>query len=61
MYRQAQALLDELHIDVNPRMEVRRLSIAHKQMVEIAGRSLPMPKFLSWMSRHPRCQQHRHI
>ncbi len=41
MYRQAQALLGELHIDVNPRMEVRRLSIAHKQMVEIA-RALSM-------------------
>ncbi|MCA9928455.1 MAG: sugar ABC transporter ATP-binding protein [Anaerolineales bacterium] len=36
MYRQAQALLDELRIDVDPRVEVRRLSIAHKQMVEIA-------------------------
>ncbi|MCA9922102.1 MAG: sugar ABC transporter ATP-binding protein, partial [Anaerolineales bacterium] len=36
MYRQAQALLDELRIDVDPRAEVRRLSIAHKQMVEIA-------------------------
>jgi ABC-type sugar transport system ATPase subunit len=41
MYRQARALLDELHIDVDPRTEVRRLSIAHKQMVEIA-RALSM-------------------
>lgn len=36
MDRQAQALLDELHISVNPRTEVRQLSIARKQMVEIA-------------------------
>ena len=41
MNRRARALLDELHIDVDPRTEVRRLSIAHKQMVEIA-RALSM-------------------
>ena len=41
MYREAQELLDELHIDVNPKTEVRRLSIAHKQLVEIA-RALSM-------------------
>ena len=36
MERQAQELLDELHITVNPRTEVGLLSIARKQMVEIA-------------------------
>ena len=36
MYRQTRALLDTLHIDIDPRTEVRRLSIARKQMVEIA-------------------------
>lgn len=41
MYREAQELLEELHIDVNPKTEVRRLSIAHKQLVEIA-RALSM-------------------
>ena len=41
MYRDAQNLLDELHIKVNPRTEVRKLSIARKQMVEIA-RALSM-------------------
>jgi ABC-type sugar transport system ATPase subunit len=41
MYREAKELLDELHIDVNPKTEVRRLSIAHKQLVEIA-RALSM-------------------
>jgi ABC-type sugar transport system ATPase subunit len=41
MNREARALLDELHVDVDPRTEVRRLSIAHKQMVEIA-RALSM-------------------
>ncbi len=41
MNREAQDLLDELHIDVNPKTEVRRLSIAHKQLVEIA-RALSM-------------------
>jgi ABC-type sugar transport system ATPase subunit len=36
MYREAQRWMDELHIThVNPRDEVRRLSIARKQMVEI--------------------------
>ena len=41
MYREAQELLDELHIDVDPKTEVRKLSIAHKQLVEIA-RALSM-------------------
>ena len=36
MERQAQELLNELHITVDPRTEVRQLSIARKQMVEIA-------------------------
>jgi len=37
MYKNAQKWLDELHIkNVNPRDEIRRLSIARKQMVEIA-------------------------
>jgi ABC-type sugar transport system ATPase subunit len=37
MYKSAQEWLDELHIkNVDPRDEVRRLSIARKQMVEIA-------------------------
>lgn len=36
MYKEAQRWMDELHIThVNPRDEVRRLSIARKQMVEI--------------------------
>ena len=37
MYKNAQKWLDELHIkNVDPRDEIRRLSIARKQMVEIA-------------------------
>ncbi|NTU55625.1 MAG: sugar ABC transporter ATP-binding protein, partial [Anaerolineales bacterium] len=37
MYKSAQRWLDELHIkNVDPRDEIRRLSIARKQMVEIA-------------------------
>ena len=37
MYKETQRWLDELHIkNVDPRDEVRRLSIARKQMVEIA-------------------------
>jgi ribose transport system ATP-binding protein len=36
MYRQTRVLLDTLHIDIDPRTEVRRLSVARKQMVEIA-------------------------
>lgn len=37
LYKNAQKWLDELHIkNVNPRDEIRRLSIARKQMVEIA-------------------------
>jgi ABC-type sugar transport system ATPase subunit len=41
MYREAGQLLEQLQIKVNPRTEVRRLSIARKQMVEIA-RALSM-------------------
>lgn len=36
MYAKASEWLDALHISVDPRTEVRRLSIARKQMVEIA-------------------------
>jgi ABC-type sugar transport system ATPase subunit len=36
MNRQARVWLDELRVDVDPRVEVRHLSIARKQMVEIA-------------------------
>jgi ribose transport system ATP-binding protein len=36
MNRDARVWLDELRVDVDPRVEVRRLSIARKQMVEIA-------------------------
>lgn len=36
MNRDAQQLLEQLHVKVNPRTEVRKLSIARKQMVEIA-------------------------
>jgi ABC-type sugar transport system ATPase subunit len=41
MYRDAEKLLEQLHIKVNPRTEVRKLSIARKQMVEIS-RALSM-------------------
>lgn len=36
MRKNTRELLNELHIHVDPRTEVRKLSIAHKQMVEIA-------------------------
>jgi ABC-type sugar transport system ATPase subunit len=36
LYAKAQEWLDALHVHVDPRMEVRKLTIARKQMVEIA-------------------------
>src|SRR5829696_1649748 len=44
LYADAEALLRRLHLPLNPRREVRRLSTAQKQMVEIA-------RALSWKSR----------
>ncbi|HEX9013576.1 MAG TPA: sugar ABC transporter ATP-binding protein [Anaerolineaceae bacterium] len=36
MYRATQALLDEMHLDLDPRRLVSGLGVAHQQMVEIA-------------------------
>lgn len=36
MYQQTAALFEQLHIDISPSTEVRHLTIAEKQMVEIA-------------------------
>ena len=36
MYRQTQVLFDDLHIRVDPRVEIQTLSVALRQMVEIA-------------------------
>jgi ribose transport system ATP-binding protein len=44
LYADTEALLRRLHLPLNPRREVRRLSTAQKQMVEIA-------RALSWKSR----------
>ncbi len=41
LHNEAQKILDTLHIDVDPKTEVRKLSIAKKQMVEIS-RALSM-------------------
>ena len=36
MYRDAQAILDELHVDINPRALIKHLGVAQQQMVEVA-------------------------
>src|SRR5438552_3081358 len=36
LYREAEALLAQLHVNINPRTLVRKLSVAQQQMVEIA-------------------------
>jgi ribose transport system ATP-binding protein len=36
LYRQAKALLDEFHIDLDPRETIRRLSVTEQKMIEIA-------------------------
>ena len=36
MYRNAQAVLDELHVDINPRTLIKNLGVAQQQMVEVA-------------------------
>ncbi|UXM94412.1 sugar ABC transporter ATP-binding protein [Bartonella sp. HY329] len=36
MYQQTAALFEQLHIDISPSVEIRHLTVAEKQMVEIA-------------------------
>jgi len=36
MYRDAKRVLDELHVDINPRTLIKNLGVAQQQMVEVA-------------------------
>ena len=52
MRRRTQALFDRLEIDIDPEIEVRDLSVANRQMVEIAKAVSPTTATSSsWTSR----------
>lgn len=54
MYRRTQTLLERLGIDLDPEMRVGELSVASRQMVEIAKAVSYDLTFSSWTNRRQR-------
>ncbi len=52
MNRRTAALFDRLGIDIDPEVKVGKLSVASRQMVEIARPFRSIPTSSSWTSRH---------
>lgn len=51
MNQMTEALFERLGIDMDPEMEVRKLTVAGRQMIEIARQSHMNPTYSSWTNR----------